>query len=1281
MDTSRIGGRFELEASVGRGAFAEVFRARDLRTGELVALKRMHPTLATDVIARERFLREARLLSRVESPHVVPLIAHGDDTDSAANEPNALPWMALAWLEGDDLSRVMSKGRIVPAQAVAIARQAALGLDALHRAGIVHRDVKPANFFVRFRSLTDLHVTLIDLGVARAPVERDITLDNVRVGTPAYMSPEQARGDDRLSPRSDLYSLGAVLYELLAGRKPFVGTDPFSILARIVLEDPQPLATFAPELPEELLEIVRRAMERDPSHRFESALAMAEALASPGVLPDRPSLFGADNEVPTAQLRVAQTEKTIERRVVTVLLADVGAVRDGEAACRTVERVIAQHGGNAHRLLGRRVLALFGAQRTAGDEPVRAARAALALQHELPPARVALGTARALAGAGAPPMEAVERCAKDLERAGGAIAVDEDTARALRAHFVVEGAERSWVLRGERASYTAVSSKLLGREVPMMGRERELDSLLDAARNAQRAKSNAAALVTGAPGMGKSRLRVEFLRHLEAEHPFAQLAIRCDPMLQDVPFGALGRAVRHRAMIEPDDHPQVRAAALSRWVRSLGAKLDFDVLRVLAAVDDVPDALGDDADARRDRLREGVSQLLGALAKSVEKTLVVIVEDIQWLDDASVDALGWSLEGTGEHWLFLLALGRPEVFRRWPRLWDATMAARIELAPLTERATEQLVWAALGPEAQPSRVRAIVERSTGNPLFAEELVRSALADDGELPLAIQAAFQGRLDALPPEAKRAALVASVLGTTVWPDAVSAMDPTLSTDAALAALVHQELLSKRQRARLGRREEFLFRHALLRETAYAMLSPEDAARCHAAAARWLAAAGERDDAILGEHFFRAGDGQRAAERFLDAARRALREGANVAALAHTERGVSGASIDKETLAQLHSLAAAAAHRLGRYDTSLEHSARGLALDASRAIELQLTGQRALTLRRTGRVRDAVELMHAALSRRTEAEDRAPEQPPATYAARIYVELEGAWADVQRMEFARAEERAAAVLEKIPATADKGLLLAARHALAQALHGEEKLESALREHRAVIDGAEAEGYRWRAIGARVGLGQVLLALGLTEAALRELDTAVEQARNAGLPSSEGYAQHQRGRALARLWRAQEAEDAQRRAAEIAANLGNPALEASALAARATIAAHEGRADEARAFCERALGFSAIPRGWAATALAVNAWLSARARDVAAARSALEEALSRVDEGGEDEGDESALSIVFLACARINEGVLAERARRAAKRRFDHRADMVSDPALRASVRSLARSITEQR
>jgi predicted ATPase len=1222
---SLLGGRFVLEASVGRGAFAEVFRGRDLRTGDLVALKRMHGTLATDVIARERFLREGRLLARVDCPHVVRFIAHdpGDDDN--------LPWMALEWLEGEDLSRAVSRARLTPQRAVEVVRQAALGLDALHRAGVIHRDVKPANFFVREDSAAPhgVHATLIDLGVARAPTERDITLDGVRVGTPAYMSPEQARGDDRLSARSDLYSLGAVLYELLAGRKPFAGADPFSILARIVLEDPQPLATFAPELPAELLAIVSRAMERDPNLRFDTARAMAEALASPLILPERPSVLGLSDDAPTAQLRVTHSEKSIERRVVTVLLGDVSSARDGEAACRALERVIAQHGGSAHRLLGRRVLAVFGASRTTGDEAMRAARAALVVQHEQHAARVSLGTARALAGGAAPPMDAVERCAKDLERSRGAIAVDEDTARVLRAHFVIEGADGAWVLRGERSSYTAVSSRVLGRDIPMVGRERELETLVEAAAGARRARSNAAALVLGPPGIGKSRLRVEFLRAFEASKPFAQLAIRSDPMLQDVPFGALARAIRHRAMVEPDDHPAVRGAALTRWARAIQSPIDLAVLRVLAGVDDEPDSLGDDADRRRARLREGFAQLLTALAKQGDGTLVLLIEDIQWLDEASVDAIGWALEETGEQWLFALVLGRPEASRRWPRLWDGSLAARIELGPLTERATEALVYAALGPDAPPTRVRAIVERSTGNPLFAEELVRSALADDGELPLAIQAAFQGRLDALPPEAKRAALVASVLGMTVWPDAITAIEPAIVADAALAALVHAELLSKRQRARLGRREEYLWRHALLRETAYAMLSPEDARRCHAAAARWLTAAGERDDAVFAD----------------------------------------------ETGANLHSIAAAATHRAGSYDASLEHSGRGLALGASRALSLQLTGQRALTLRRTGRVRDAVELLHAALALRTEQEDAA--DSATTYAARVYVELEGAWADVQRMEFARAEQRATAVLGKIEPSMDKGLELAARHALAQALHGADMLERALKEHRAVIDEADAQGYRWRAIGARVGLGQVLLALGLSEAALRELDAVVEQAREAGLPSSEGYGQHQRGRALLRLGRRREATDAQRRAADIAARIGNPALEASAHAAQASIAALDGDTALAEEHAEHALALSNAPRGWSAAALATRAWVASARGSNAKARATVEECLSRIDEGGEDEGDECALAVVLRACAALGDGVLAERARRSARRRFDARAERIEDPALRASVRALARSV----
>jgi tRNA A-37 threonylcarbamoyl transferase component Bud32/tetratricopeptide (TPR) repeat protein len=1261
-----VGDRFELVTSVGRGAFAEVHRATDLRSGKPVAIKWLHAEHQFDRTARDRFAREVRLLERVHSEHVVRLVASG--------EQDSRPWMALQWLEGSDLSHLMARERIAPHIAVEIVRQAALGLSALHQAAIVHRDMKPSNFFVHMPTPwpKDLHVTLIDLGVARAPTEKDITLDGMRVGTPSYMSPEQARGEERLAPQSDLYSLAVVLYELLSGKKPFIGSDPFAVLARIVLEDPQPLESLAPDLSTELCRVVSQGMSRDPHDRFASAQQMAAVLAAITDVPTRPSMPGDHSDERTAQLRTKAPEATFERRVVTTVVADLRECANGAAAAKSFQSIHAEHGGFAQNLLGRRALALFGVAKTSGDEAVRAAQSALAFIHDYPDARVAIVTARTLARGGTASLDALERFSGELTRAKGLIAVDEETARALQSHFVTDGPLGAQVLRGERASHTAVSTRLLGREVPFVGREREVSQLLDAYQSSARAKSNGGCLLLGGAGIGKSRLRLEFLRRLERSGVrFAQLVLRCDPMLRDVPYAVIGRALRHRAMIELDDHESVRRAALSRWARSMGLSQDIDTLESLTGFEPPASAKSEDADVRRERTHRTIARIFAALGAVSGDTLVLQIEDLQWLDDASVNAVQWALEGANDSHLFVLGLGRPELTATRPQLWEASLLATIQLAPLIRSETEQLVRAVLDTEVSPERHEAIVERSMGNPLFVEELVRLAQSrQDHELPLAIQSAFQGRLDCLPMTVKRGALVASVLGTTIWPDALAAMEPDMDVDAVLGALSHSEIVVYRMRARLGRRGEFLWRHALLRETAYAMLSQAELESLHGIAADWLTRAGEVDLAVLAEHHARAANKPRAAELFYASARSALREGANEAAIYHAERAINLAVLPAAPQAQAHSIAAAAAHRLGRYELGLSHSSLGLACEPGRATTLTLSAQRALTLRRFGRVDESIELLLRVLQQHTEAEDRTHAE---SWAARVFCELEFAWADIHRMRWDEAERRAERLLGELHESMDDALQLAVHHALAQALHGGEKLERALREHRLVVEKAEQLGLRWRAEGARVGLGQVLLALGLTNAAMRELTVAVDRSRAARLPSTEAFARHHLARALLRTGDRDGARQENELVSRLATGLQNPLLVAVTHAVESVIALLDQTFDQAERLATEALTHRHLPRGWRAAAIAVQACVLAMREEQREALDRAETAVVAMAEGGEDEGDEWALKIVRVACSKLNAVALSVRARHATETRFALRIARIADSALRANVRAL--------
>ncbi|HVY48120.1 MAG TPA: serine/threonine-protein kinase, partial [Minicystis sp.] len=394
--------RFRLERRVGRGAFGEVFRAVDGATGELVAVKRLLES--HDETAGDRFDREARILAEVESPHVVRFVAYGRDADGRR-------CLALEWLDGDDLARRQRRAPLSVAAAVDVARQAALGLAALHARGVVHRDVKPSNFFVTDAPSPALK--LLDLGIARVRAEDGLTREGTQIGTPSYMSPEQARGDEDVGPASDLFSLGVLLYELLTRTKPFAGDRSLVVLAKIVLHEPPPLDRVAPSLPGSLVAIVRRAMEKSPERRFASAEHMAEALASldgldarpPAVAPAPPAEAGTQR----LSTRSAHVSATRERRVVTAVFAGFADAPDPETAIAHFRDMAERLGGVAHRTLGFRAIAVFGESRTRGDEALRAARLARAAATELEGVELSIATGRALSDDRGLSADAIER--------------------------------------------------------------------------------------------------------------------------------------------------------------------------------------------------------------------------------------------------------------------------------------------------------------------------------------------------------------------------------------------------------------------------------------------------------------------------------------------------------------------------------------------------------------------------------------------------------------------------------------------------------------------------------------------------------------------------------------------------------------------------------------------------------------------------------------------------------------------------------------------------------
>jgi serine/threonine-protein kinase len=279
--------RYAIESEIGRGGMAVVFKAEDLKHRRQVALKVLHPEL-TATLGAERFLQEIEIVAGLQHPHILPLYDSG--------EANGLLYYVMPFAEGESLrQRLDREGQLAVDESARIAVEVADGLDYAHRRGVVHRDIKPGNIL-----LAEGHATIADFGIARAieaALADRVTSTGLGVGTPLYASPEQATAQETLDGRTDIYSLGCVLYEMLAGEPPLTGATPQMIQARRMSETPTALHTMRDTVPPALDHVIARALARVPADRYATASQFGQALQA--------AIFAA---TPAAQVYVTPTE-------------------------------------------------------------------------------------------------------------------------------------------------------------------------------------------------------------------------------------------------------------------------------------------------------------------------------------------------------------------------------------------------------------------------------------------------------------------------------------------------------------------------------------------------------------------------------------------------------------------------------------------------------------------------------------------------------------------------------------------------------------------------------------------------------------------------------------------------------------------------------------------------------------------------------------------------------------------------------------------------------------
>ncbi len=265
-----LGPNFELGRLIGRGGYAEVFAVRDLKLKRELAIKVLRPDLIVTPALLERFRREALAVAALHHPAIVPVYDVG--------EAGGICYILMPLIKGESLKAVLQRQRRLPIEEVQrIVLEAANALAVAHQSNVIHRDIKPENIILEG---PDRHVRLMDFGIAKAvdSSEKELTGTGVAVGTPQYMSPEQASGEPNIDHRSDQYSLAVVAYQMLAGRTPFEGETARAIIAKQLLDQPPPLATLVEDLPLHIAAALHRAMQKNAKNRFDSIKDFATAL-------------------------------------------------------------------------------------------------------------------------------------------------------------------------------------------------------------------------------------------------------------------------------------------------------------------------------------------------------------------------------------------------------------------------------------------------------------------------------------------------------------------------------------------------------------------------------------------------------------------------------------------------------------------------------------------------------------------------------------------------------------------------------------------------------------------------------------------------------------------------------------------------------------------------------------------------------------------------------------------------------------------------------------------
>jgi tetratricopeptide (TPR) repeat protein len=670
--------------------------------------------------------------------------------------------------------------------------------------------------------------------------------------------------------------------------------------------------------------LVAQMMAKDPNGRPSDGAAVAAALAAlcARVAPE-------DDKALSSRSALSSSLTGEEQRVLSLVLLGKLASLDHAAQTLDLSAVLASqedlhrtaemHGAVLTLLAdGSAVVTITDRAESATDLTAQAARCALALRPIAPERLIAVSTGWGEVKGKLPVGAVIDRAARMLAQyepegphAAHPVVIDETSARLLDGRFDIDSVRGSFTLYGVREGGIRT---LLGKPTSFVGRDVELRILTPLWLSCAEDLVACAILVTGAAGMGKSRLSHEFLRIARQSTPQMVVWIgRGDSLAAGSALALLGNALRGACGLQEGEPLEERHRKIrERVARHTCADDASRVAEFLGELVGAPfpatagsplQAARQDARLMGEQLRRAFEDFLDG--ESAAHPVLLVLEDLQWGDLPTVRFVDAALRNLRHRPFLVLALARPEVDELFPKLWNERAMDRVRLNPLSPKASERLVAQVLGETVSPETKARIVKQADGNAFYLEELVRavaeakSADRPSGtELPETVLAMVQARLEALPAEARRTLRAASVFGEIFFRGGLAALLGTTSDssrfDVLLSDLEARELIHRQSQSRFVGDVEFMFRHALIRECAYAMLTDTDRKLGHRLAGAWLEEHSEPDAMLLAHHFERGDDPLRAARAYRRAAELALEADDLDAALERAERGVArGAS----------------------------------------------------------------------------------------------------------------------------------------------------------------------------------------------------------------------------------------------------------------------------------------------------------------------------------------------------------------------------------------------------